>query len=394
MGDSPPDHSKLDLTQLDAATRAIYKDALTVEPTLEDQAREQQSSRYLGVRSPFKLGFVITLGVLSAVLFGEALGRLSSVIVYVVAALFIALGLDPIVRALERRGVKRPFGIGIVFGGFLVIVAGILAMVVPMISNQVTLFVQNAPQFLRSIHQQPWFVDIDDRFGNYIDFPGLVDTVRDVIAKPDTWTQFAGGVVQAGVGIANGLTATLIVLILSLYFLASLRAMKRGLYLLTARSARAKVIDITEQVTHSIGGYVSGMVVLALINASLGFIAMTIFNVPFAGLVAVVVFALALIPLIGSVLATVLVTIVALFNSPVSAISIGVYYLIYMQIESYVLTPRVMSRVVSVPGAFVVIGALAGGTLMGLLGALISIPVTAMILMIVKQLWIPRQQFR
>jgi predicted PurR-regulated permease PerM len=69
----------------------------------------------------------------------------------------------------------------------------------------------------------------------------------------------------------------------------------------------------------------------------------------------------------------------------------AVYYLIYMQIESYLLTPRVMNRVVSVPGALVVIGALAGGTLLGLLGALISIPVTAMVLMIIKQVWVPRQ---
>jgi len=107
--------------------------------------------------------------------------------------------------------------------------------------------------------------------------------------------------------------------------------------------------------------------------------------------VAVGVFLLALIPLIGSVLATVLVSTVALFNSPTTALVAAVYYLIYMQIESYLLTPRVMNRVVSVPGALVVIGALAGGTLLGLLGALISIPVTAMVLMIIKQVWVPRQ---
>lgn len=160
------------------------------------------------------------------------------------------------------------------------------------------------------------------------------------------------------------------------------------------KTGRAKVIDITEQVTKSVGGYVNGMVVLAFINATLGFIMMTIVGVPFAGLVAVGVFMLALIPLIGSVLATVLVTIVALFNSPTTAIIAAIYYLVYMQLESYLLTPKVMNRVVSVPGALVVIGALAGGTLLGLLGALISIPVTAAVLMIIKQVWVPRQELR
>src|SRR5690606_14230902 len=174
-------------------------------------------------------------------------------------------------------------------------------------------------------------------------------------------------------------------------FLASLQTIKRAFYQVMPKTSRAKVMDITEQVTKSVGGYVNGMVVLAIINATLGFIMMTIVGVPFAGLVAVGVFLLALIPLIGSVLATVLVAIVALFNSPIIALIAAVYYLIYMQIESYVLTPRIMNRVVSVPGSLVVIGALAGGTLLGLLGALIAIPVTAAVLMIVKQVWIPRQ---
>lgn len=389
---SEADH--LDPEQLEPLTRAMYEDALTAEPTVEEQAREVQSKRYFGVRSPFKIGFVITLGVLTAIVFGQAIGRLSSVIIYVIAALFIALGLDPLVRFLGRRGMKRPVAIAVVFGSFLVLLGGLLAIILPMLSNQVKLLVQNAPRYLTDINNQSWFQKLNERFGAYVDFEGIIDTIRDVISNPDTWTQFAGGIVQAGVGIANGLTATLIVLILSLYFLASLKAMKRGLYLMTARSARATVIEITEQVTQSIGGYVNGMVILALINSVLGFVAMTIFGVPFAPLVAVGVFFLALIPLIGSVLATLLVTLVALFNSPLTALSIGLYYLVYMQIESYLLTPKVMNRVVSVPGSLVVIGALAGGTLLGLLGALIAIPVTAMVLMIVKQVWIPRQQFR
>lgn len=384
----------LDLTLLDADTRALYKDALEAEPTLEDRAAEHQSKRYIGIRSPFKLGFVVTLGVLTALVFGSAVGQISSMIVYVIAALFIALGLDPVVRMFERRNIKRPVGIAVVFLSFLLVVGGILAVVLPMISNQIALVVKNGPQYVMNINKQDWFIDLNARFGEYVDLQGLLSTGHDFVMKPDTWTQFAGGIVQAGVGIANGVTATFIVLILSLYFLSSLHTMKRGLYSMTARSSRAKVIEITEQVSRSIGGYVNGMVVLAMLNAVFGFVAMTIFGVPFAGLLAVAIFFVALIPLIGSVLATVMVVIVALFNSPVTALSIGIYYLIYMQVESYFLTPRIMNRVVSVPGALVVIGAFAGGTLLGLLGALIAIPVTAMVLMIIKQVWIPRQQFR
>ncbi|WP_053351732.1 AI-2E family transporter [Leucobacter musarum] len=391
--DSHPDVKHADIEQMDADTREMYRDAREAAVDAREERAKAQTREFV-VRGPFQLGFTITLGVLVAMLFGGMIEQLTTIIMYVAAALFVALGLDPVVRSLERRGLKRPLGIAVVFGGFVLVIAGLLAIIIPMIASQITLLVRSAPGLFRDITHQQWFLDINDRFGQFVDFDGLLQMGQDLVSKPENWAQVAGGVWQAGIGIANGLTAGLIVLILTLYFLASLQSIKRAFYSLVPRSGRAKVIDITEQVTKSVGGYVNGMVILAFVNAVLGFVMMTIVDVPFAGLVAVGVFFLALIPLIGSVMATVLVTIVALFQSPSAAIIAAVYYLIYMQIESYLLTPRVMNRVVSVPGALVVIGALAGGTLLGLLGALISIPVTAMVLMIIKQVWVPRQELR
>lgn len=392
-----PDEHKLvlhaDTTLMDADVREMYRDAQEPALDAEDVARDKRQSEF-SLKQPFALGFTITLGVLVALVVGDMVGQLSTILMYVVAALFIALGLDPVVRWLERHGLKRGLGIGVVFAGFILVIGGILAIVIPMIANQIAQLVSSAPEIVRNLTSEQWYKDINARFGEFVDFNALLSMGQDFIGKPSNWASVAGGVWQAGIGIANGLTATLIVLILSLYFLSSLRTIKRGFYSVVPRSGRAKVIDITEQVTKSVGGYVNGMVVLALVNATLGFIMMTVVGVPFAGLVAVGVFMLALIPLIGSVLATVLVTAIALFNSPITALIAAIYYLIYMQLESYLLTPRIMNRVVSVPGSLVVIGALAGGTLLGLLGALIAIPVTAAVLMIIKQVWIPRQDAR
>jgi predicted PurR-regulated permease PerM len=153
-------------------------------------------------------------------------------------------------------------------------------------------------------------------------------------------------------------------------------------------------MDITEQVTQSIGGYISGMVALAAMSSIIGFIAMTIVGVPFAAILALILFGFGLIPLIGPLLGWSIVVIVALFDQPLTAFIIGIFALVYMQIEAYVLTPRVMNKAVSVPGSLVVIGAMAGGTLLGLLGALIAIPVAAMILIIIKQVWMPQQEKR
>ncbi len=391
--DEHPDVVHADLEQMDADTREMYRDAREAQAEEAQEAQQRQRSvREFIIRSPFKLGFIITLGALVAILVGGMISQLSTILMYVVGAIFIALALDPVVRWLERKKVKRPLGIAIVFGTFILIVAGILALIVPMIASQIAQLIKTAPSYFTDIANQPWYLWLQDQFGSFIDFEALLKMGQDFVGNPANWAQVAGGVWQAGLGIANALTASLIVLILSLYFLSSLQVMKRAFYSIVARSTRAQVIDITEQITKSVGGYVNGIVILALINSVLGFIMMTIVHVPFAGLVAVGVFFLALIPLFGSVLATVLVSLVALFESPTAAIIAAIYYLIYMQVEAYLLTPRIMNRVVSVPGALVVIGALVGGTLLGLLGALISIPVTAMVLMIIKQVWVPRQE--
>lgn len=106
---------------------------------------------------------------------------------------------------------------------------------------------------------------------------------------------------------------------------------------------------------------------------------------------AVVAFSVTLIPLVGSVLFWSIGTVVALIASPIGGLVFAIVYLVYMQIEAYVLTPKVMNTAISVPGSLVVIGALVGGTLMGLLGALVAIPVTASILLIIKKVYIPKQ---
>lgn len=346
------------------------------------------------LRSPFKLGFIVTLGVLAAIMLGQSIAQLSTILIYIVAALFIALGLDPVVKWLGRKSISRPLAILIVFGLFTLLVVGLLFWLTPVIVSQVSTLIKTAPMYLTDITHQQWFVDLNNSIGSVIDLDALVQTVYEFVQKPQNWAMLVGGLWQAGIGLANGVTAFIIIFILSLYFLSSLHVIKRGFYKLAPKSNRLRVMDITEQVTRSIGGYISGMVSLAFISAVFGFIAMSIVGVPFAPILALVLFGFGLIPLIGPMLGWATVTVVALFASPVTAITILVIGLVYMQIEAYVMTPRIMNKAVSVPGSLVVIGAMAGGTLLGLLGALIAIPVTAMILIIIKQVWMPQQEKR
>ncbi|KAA9089314.1 AI-2E family transporter [Microbacterium radiodurans] len=341
---------------------------------------------------PFAAGFFLTLGALTAILLGLALSSLSTVLIYVSIALFVALALDPVVRFLMRRGISRAWGIVITFVALAVIIAGMLWIVLPPVVKQIEQFVGDVPTIVNDALQSDTVLWLENTFGDSLS--DVLNEVQSFVTNPANIAAIGGGLLQVGVSVVTAISGAIIVLVLSLYFLASLPRMKNALVRISPARSRSTVADMTRQITESIGGYLSGMVVLALMNAVFAFIVLTILGVPFAALLAVLAFAITLIPLVGTVLFWVGASVVTLLTNPTAplqAIIFAVVYLVYMQVEAYLLTPRVMNRTVSVPGSLVVIGALVGGTLLGLLGALVAIPVTASILLIINQIVIPRQ---
>ena len=213
----------------------------------------------------------------------------------------------------------------------------------------------------------------------------------------ENWTTITESVVTVGTTIVTGLFGAFIVLILTIYLTASTPSLKRAVYQLVPASKRARFVDLAEQITDSVGYYVMGQITLGVINGILSAIYLTIIDAPFPAVLAVIAFFFSLIPLVGTLTGSTIIVLVCLIpglGSPATALAAGIYYLIYMQIEAYAITPRIMSRAVSVPGAVVVVAALAGGALLGLLGALIAIPVAASILIIYRQVLIPRMNER
>lgn len=344
---------------------------------------------FTSVNNPFAIGFFLTLGGLVALGLGVAVINLSTVLIYIAFALFAALGLDPIVRFLERRGLGRGWAILIVFAGFAIILVGVVSLVVPTLVRQISQFFSDLPSTINAFQNSDVYAWLQNTFGDQIG--NLLSEFETFITNPANIAAIGGGVLQVGATIATTISGLLIVLVLSLYFLASLDTMKVAFTRLSPARYRTKVRSMTDEITDSIGGYLMGMVVLAFFNSLVAFFLHLFLGLPFPALMAVAAFTITLIPLVGPVLYWIFASILALFTSPLTALIFAVAYLIYIQIEAYVLTPRVMSRAIAVPGALVVIGALVGGTLLGLLGALVAIPVTASILLIIKQVVIPRQ---
>ncbi|WP_339619896.1 AI-2E family transporter [uncultured Salinibacterium sp.] len=348
------------------------------------------------ILNPFRLGVLGGLGVLVAVAIGQTVISLATILTYVGAALFLALGLDPVVTWLENKKFPRWTAILTVLVGVLGVFTGLIFAIVPVIAEQVSNAVKATPRLVTAFFDGTVRENVEAAFP-WLDVQDLLDGFNSWVAELD-FTTIGGGFFAVGIGIATGITGAIIVLILTIYFVSSLNNIKSGIYQLVPSTKRAKFIDLAEQVSAAVGRYVIGQGSLALVNGVLSFIVLTLifpaFGLPvkYSALLAFIAFLGSLIPLVGTLSGSVVITLlVLLFNGSPSVIAVGIYYLIYMQVEAYVLNPRIMNKAVKIPGALVVIAALAGGTLLGILGALVAIPVAAAILIIVQQVIVPRQ---
>ncbi|MBX3098784.1 MAG: AI-2E family transporter [Salinibacterium sp.] len=348
------------------------------------------------IQNPFRLGLFGGLGVLVAVGIGTTVGSLATILTYIGAALFLALGLDPLVTWLEKHRFPRPVAIITVLVAVLGVLAGLVFAIIPVITEQVNRAIKTVPGLIGGFIDGTIPENIQKALP-WVDVNGILTSIQNW-AKTLDFTSIGGGVLTVGIGIATGVTGAVVVLILTIYFVSSLTNLKRGLYQLVPASKRPTFIDLSEQIASAVGRYVIGQGSLALVNGVLSFIVLTLifplFGLPisYSALLAFIAFLGSLIPLVGTISgAAVISLLVLVFNGSPSVIAVAIYYIAYMQLEAYVLNPRIMAQAVKVPGAVVVIAALAGGTLLGILGALIAIPVAAAILLIINQVIVPKQ---
>ena len=337
---------------------------------------------------PIHFGFMGTVGVGLALLAYFMITNVGQLLLWIGAAMFIALGLDPIVRWLEKKKVPRPAGIAVALLLLASIIAAFFATLIPTIVNQTTQFVDRAPGFVDDFLNSEFFQTVDEQFQVR---ERVTEEVNNFFNDSDAVGGIFGGVLGVGTVIVNSLFGTLIVLVLTLYFLSSLPAMKKWAYRLAPRSRRPRVESLAEEITSSVGNYVIGQACVAILNATFAFIFMTIAQVPFSVLLAFVVALLAFIPLVGALIAAVIVTAVALTAGWQTALLFAVLYLAYLQVEAYFISPRIMQRAVAVPGSVAVIAVIAGGSLLGVLGALIAIPTAAAVMLLLKEVFIARQ---
>ncbi|HWL35866.1 MAG TPA: AI-2E family transporter [Frankiaceae bacterium] len=336
----------------------------------------------VGERTPFRIAFAATWGVLTALLIAYAIVNVRDVIVLIVVSAFLAIGLNPAVELLHRRGLKRGLAVAAVIGAVLLFVGGFVAAAVPPVARQATELRETLPKYSTQLRENPTFREYDDKY--------------DITVKLEDWVEERGSA-AAGAAVNVLTTAlgvifkTLTILIITLYFLGAYPRIKHGAYRLIPRTRRARAGLIADEILSRVGGYVLGNLATSFIAGVCALVFFLILDVPYPLALAMLVAILDLIPLVGATIAAVVCTAVAFFVSvPVGLASAG-YFLVYQQVENYVLVPKVMKRTVDISPLATIIAALIGGALLGVLGALLAIPVAAAIQLIGTEVLYPRQ---
>lgn len=335
--------------------------------------------------SAFYRGFVGTLGVLAALALGLALREIDSVITLVIVSAFLAVGLNPIVELMIRHGVRRRWAVAIVAIGGLVAVALIMAVLVGAVRDQVASFVDDVPHLIDDLRSHKTIRHLDEKYH-------LLSNLQTKLQSPDLFENVFGGVFEFGVSVLGALLNAVIIYVMTVYFLAALPQMKRAAYSLVPASRRQRVGHLGDEILRRVGGYVVGAVLVALCAGTLTYILLWCvglghYALPLALFVAV----LDLVPLVGSVTGAGVVCVVGLATSLHVGIACLIFYLIYEPLEGYVIYPRVMRSSVDVPEIVTIVAVLVGGALAGIVGALLALPIAAAVLLLVREVWVRRQ---
>ena len=370
--------------QIDDATDLVVDEGTPAPYVPADPAPTPLLLRH----SPFKIGFFGALGAVTAIFLTEQLLSISSVLILLVMSMFLAIGLNPTVEFFMRRGLRRGLAVLIV----LVVVISVLALFVvaiaPVISEQIAAITRNAPGWLDDLQANAQVQQLDRKYD-------VIAKVRDYVQNGDFGQRVFGGALGVGLRVLSAVANSLIVIVLMIYFLASLPSIKHAGYSLAPASKRPRVSELGDKIIRSTGAYVAGAFLVALCAGVSTLIFSSLVGLgDYAFALAFVVGLFSLIPIVGAFVSGALMTLLGLTVSPTVALVALVYYVSYQQVESYLIYPRIMKKSVDIPGSVTVVAALVGGSLLGIIGALLAVPVAAALLLLHREVFLKRQDAR
>lgn len=326
-----------------------------------------------------KTFFKVLLLIVVTFLLLDALRNATHALTLVIIAAFLALALNAPVSWIARHlpGPLRGSRSSATTLSSLIVVAllgAFIASFVPPIVRQTESFINNAPQIIRSLHDQ------NSELGKFIERYHLQGQLNEISSELSSRLQHGTGTaISAVTNITNSIFSTVTILVLTFMMLIEGPAWVRFLRQLLPEDRRERADRLLRDMYKAVKGYVNGQVLLATVASLLLLPGLLIFHVSYPIALMAVVFTCGLIPMVGHTIGAVIVTSIALFHSPFSALGILIYYLLYQQIENYLIQPRLQANTTNLSPLLVFMTLVVGVSFDGLLGGLIAIPVVACI---------------
>jgi predicted PurR-regulated permease PerM len=366
------------------ADKPADKPADTPPADAPPSRRFGRPGRPLSTTNVFVIGLVGGLGVLLAYSTFLAVRNAAGILVLIFIALFLAIALNPAVVQLQRWGMRRGAAVALVVLGVVLLFCGGLFAIVPPLVSQSVEFGEKLPGYIEDLKRSGTLRDLNERY-DIIDRLGSAANTQNI-------TRALGGVLGGAQLVFGTVFRVLTVFVLTLYFMVAFNRIKLGAYRLVPASRRDRVARLTDEILGKVGAYMVGALAIAVLAGTTTFIFLLILGVAYPFALAFVVAVCDLIPQIGATLGAVVVSVVGLATSLPVGIACIVFFVIYQQLENYVIYPKVMRRSVQVSDVAAIVAALLGVSLLGVIGALIAIPAVAAIQLIGREVLLPRQE--
>jgi predicted PurR-regulated permease PerM len=319
----------------------------------------------------FRWGVFFSLGVVATLLVLQGLYSIRAILVQVLVALFIAVSLEPAVQWLTGRGMRRGLAVTLIFAVAFGALLGFVVSVTPRLVAQGRDLIADLPGYLDDLQaRSAQFRGLNDRFNLSSQLQSIIGSVPSRIGT---------GVLGFTGRLFGALFSTLTVLVFTAYFMAGLPRIRNGFVWLFPAERRPRVRQVVDLVVDKVGGYMIGNIIISIIAGIASYLAFRLLGVPFPAALAVLVAVFDLIPMIGATLGAIVGTLVALFTGPLwpTTVLVAAFFVAYQQVENYLIAPRVLRTTVDIGASAVLLAGLIGATLLGLVGALMAIPVAA-----------------
>lgn len=361
------------------------------EQTQSDAAVSNKDVVWVGVSPPQVMRTVIIALLTAAAVLGALylLWQVRSFVVWFVIALFLAVVLNPVVNWLQRRHtlIKRSLAILLTYVGLVVALLFMVGIILPVIADQI----EGLVNFVVTVAQAPegpteYLKGFAQQHGLGWLFERISDQLGDIRSQlGEAVNNFLSSTGDAIVSAAGFVTALVTILTITFFLiLGSERYLNAGVALF-AEPHRPLVRRLLKRSAGAVTGYVGGNLVISVICGVVTFVVLMVLGMPYSGALALLVAVLDLIPLVGATLGGALLVIVGLFVAPWKAVVLLVYIVVYQQVEGSVIQPMVYSRAVQLNGLVIFIAVLVGGMLLGILGALLAIPVVEISRIVVSE---------